>query len=154
MSLTGAGNVVALMTAMQVAGVLTGGLVGDLFSKRILCAACLAGHATGLAMVAYANSVAVLVTAVTIHGFAWGVRGPLMTAMRADYFGASSFGTIMGLSALIVMFGMSTGPVFAGYMADVTGDYRLGFIILAAGSLLGAFCFLAATMPKSRMRQP
>ena len=72
----------------------------------------------------------------------------LMTAMRADYFGASSYGTIMGFSSLIVMLGMSCGPIFAGYMADVTGDYQLGFVVLAAGSLLGAFCFLAALPPR------
>ena len=46
-----------------------------------------------------------------------------MTAMRADYFGAKSFGTIMGFSSLIVMLGMSLGPVIAGYAADVTGDF-------------------------------
>ena len=70
-----------------------------------------------------------------------------MTAMRADYFGASSFGTIMGFSSLIVMLGMSFGPVIAGLLADATGNYQLGFAILAAGSMLCAFCFLAATPP-------
>ena len=90
--------------------------------------------------------------AVLIHGIGWGVRGPLMTAMRADYFGASSFGTIMGFSSLIVMFGMSFGPIIAGYFADVTGNYQLGFTILAAGSMLGAFCFAAATPPRLSAR--
>ena len=72
-----------------------------------------------------------------------------MTAMRADYFGASSFGTIMGFSSLIVMFGMSFGPIIAGYTADVTGDYRLGFSILAGASMLGSFCFWAAKPPRA-----
>ena len=86
--------------------------------------------------------------AVVVHGLAWGIRGPLMTAIRADYFGSASFGTIMGFSSLIVMFGMTLGPVFAGYIADVSGDYQLAFIVLAAVSLLGALCFFLATPPK------
>ena len=62
--------------------------------------------------------------------------------------GASSFGTIMGFSSLISMLGMSIGPIFAGYMADVYGDYELGFLIIASSAFVGSFCFFAATPPK------
>ena len=72
-----------------------------------------------------------------------------MVALRADYFGPGSFGTIMGFSSLIVMLGMSSGPIFAGLMADLQGDYKLGLSIIAGLSLLGAFCFLAATPPEA-----
>ena len=34
-----------------------------------------------------------------------------MVALRADYFGPKSFGTIMGISSLIVMIGMTAGPI-------------------------------------------
>ena len=70
-----------------------------------------------------------------------------MVALRADYFGASSFGTIMGFSSLIVMLGMSGGAIFAGIMADVYGNYELGFSVLAVLSLLGSVCFAAAKQP-------
>ena len=85
---------------------------------------------------------------VLLHGLAWGARGPLMVSLRADYFGAKSFGTIMGISSLIVMLGMSSGPIIAGYLADVTGDYQSGFTLLALLSLLGSICFFLATPPK------
>jgi MFS family permease len=146
-SLTAAGAVVAFMTATQFAGQLTGGFFGDRLNKRIVCAGCLAAHATGLTLVAFASAPWITILGVFVHGLGWGVRGPLMTAMRADYFGASSFGTIMGFSSLIVMLGMSLGPIIAGVLADVTGNYQLGFVILAAGSMLGSVCFLAATPP-------
>jgi len=71
-----------------------------------------------------------------------------MVALRADFFGAASFGTIMGWSSLIVMFGMSGGPIIAGIMHDLTGNYRSGFTLLAVSSLAGAACFLAARAPK------
>ena len=57
---------------------------------------------------------------VIFHGLAWGARGPLMQALRADYFSASSFGFIMGLSSLIVMLGTVLGPIIAGVLAGAT----------------------------------
>jgi hypothetical protein len=49
-----------------------------------------------------------------LHGFAWGVRGPLMGAMRADYFGREAFASVMGFSSLVVMFGSVGGPLLVG----------------------------------------
>ena len=150
-SLTAAGAVVAFMTATQFAGQLTGGFLGDRLNKRMVCAGCLVAHAIGLTLVAFAHAPWIAILGVFVHGLGWGVRGPLMTAMRADYFGASSFGTIMGFSSLIVMLGMSLGPIIAGLLADATGNYQLGFAILAAGSMLGSLCFIGATPPPRPM---
>ena len=83
-----------------------------------------------------------------LHGSAWGLRGPLMATIRADYFGRAYFPTIMGFSSLIVMFGMTIGPLFAGYMADVFGNYKLGFIMIAAFAALGSVFFILARQPK------
>ncbi len=101
---------------------------------------------------AYATSVSMVIAFTLLHGLAWGMRGPMMTAMRADYFGASSFGTIMGFSSMIVMFGMMVGPVVAGFMADRTGSYQSGFAVVALGSLLGFFFFLLAVQPEKPTR--
>ena len=70
-----------------------------------------------------------------------------MGALRADYFGPSSFGTIMGFSSMIVMLGMSVGPIYAGYLADTQGDYRLAFSTLGLSALVGAGCFYLARQP-------
>ena len=70
-----------------------------------------------------------------------------MQAIRADYFGTTNFGKIMGVSSLIVTLGNTTGPIVAGVLADRTGDYRMGFTILAIGALLGSGFFLAAKRP-------
>jgi MFS family permease len=82
-----------------------------------------------------------------LHGLAWGIRGPLIVAIRADYFGATAFGAIMGWSSLIAMFGMSGGPIVVGVMHDAMGDYVGGFALLAVLSLAGVACFLGARQP-------
>ena len=142
-----AGMVVALLTGFQLLGQLSGGYLGDRFNKRVICAFCMVAHAAGLLIVAFADSFAMVAAFAALHGLGWGTRGPLMVALRADYFGPTSFGTIMGFSSLIVMLGMSAGPIFAGLMADVYGDYQLGLAVLAGLSLGGSLCFLAATPP-------
>ncbi|NIP13204.1 MAG: MFS transporter [Pseudomonadales bacterium] len=147
-SLSAAGMVVAVLTAFQLLGQLSGGYLGDLFNKRAICAVCMFAHAGGLLLVTYADSLLGVLAFTVLHGLAWGTRGPLMVSLRADYFGPTSFGTIMGFSSLIVMLGMSGGPIIAGVMADISGDYRSGFTLLASLSLMGSLCFFAATPPR------
>ncbi len=149
-SLAAAGLIVALMTACQMAGQVAGGYLGDRFNKRLICAFCMVAHCLGLLLVAYAANPWMVVLFSLLHGVAWGVRGPQMVALRADYFGPSSFGTILGFSSLIVMLGMSGGPIVAGYMADIAGNYRGGFTLLALLALLGSGCFLIARPPRHR----
>ena len=147
-SMAEAGGVVALLTGFQMLGQLLGGYLGDRFDKRIICAVCMVAHAAGLLMVAFASSFSMVLAFTVLHGLGWGTRGPLMVALRADYFGPASFGTIMGFSSLIVMLGMSSGAVFAGIMADIYGNYEIALSVLAVLSLLGSFCFLGARRPQ------
>jgi MFS family permease len=71
----------------------------------------------------------------------------MMGAIRADYFGRRHYGSILGTSSLITMFGSIIGPLVAGFLADRTGSYDLGFTILAVLSGLGFVFFLLAKRP-------
>ena len=139
--------VIALMTAMQVVGQLGGGWAGDRFSKRAIIVACMAGHAAALLLLASATAFWMVLGFAVLHGLAWGIRGPLMAAIRADYFGSASFGMITGISSMIVMLGMMGGPLIAGILADRTGRYELGFTGLATLAAGGSFFFVLARRP-------
>ena len=136
------------VTVGQFFGVMTGWVIGEKFEKRLVAAVCMLMHAGGLLMLTYAGSVIVLVAAALVHGAAWGLRGPFMQAIRADYFGRSSIGMIIGLSSLIIVFGQIGGPLLAGAFADWTGNYRAGFTILAVLAGLGSLFFLMAKPPR------
>jgi MFS family permease len=140
--------VFTLVTVGQFGGVILGWVIGDRFVKRKVAAACMLMHAAGLLMLTYATGPVVLVVAALVHGVAWGLRGPFMAAIRADYFGRSSIGMIIGLSSTILLVGQIGGPILAGAFADWTGDYRLGFTILAVLSGLGSLFFLMARRPR------
>jgi sugar phosphate permease len=147
-SLSTAAWIVTLITIMQFAGNLTGGIMGDRFNQRLIVTGCLLVHMVALLLMAYAWTLPIVILGAMMHGFAWGVRGPLMGSMRADYFGRTSFGMILGLSSLIVMFGSILGPIIAGVLADQTGDYKLGFTVLAVFAGLGSLFFFFAQRPR------
>ena len=144
--------VYTLLTLCQIGGVVIGWLIGERYEKRLICAACLLGHAAGLLVLAYATSVWMTVAFAALHGTAWGLRGPFMQAIRADYFGRSAIGMILGLSFMIIVIGQVGGPMIAGILADITGDYRLGFTILAFVAGLGSVFFLMAKKPQRPLR--
>jgi len=147
-SLGQAATVVALMTVMQVVGQVSGGWAGDRFSKRAIAAGCMVAHAVALLLLASATAFWMVTAFAVLHGLAWGGRGPLMSALRADYFGSAAFGTIMGTSSLVVMLGMMAGPLVAGILADRTGSYELGFTILASLAGAGSIFFVLASPPR------
>jgi MFS family permease len=122
--------------------------IGDRYKKRLIAAACMLGHALGLLLLTYAVSLWMVIAFALLHGTAWGLRGPFMQAMRADYFGRSAIGMILGLSFMIIVVGQVGGPIIPGIFADLTGDYRVGFTIIAVLAGLGSGFFLLARKPQ------
>jgi MFS family permease len=76
-----------------------------------------------------------------------------MASIRADYFGRSSFGKILGVSNGLIIAGTITGPLLAGYLYDRTGDYQLGFDTLAVMAGLGSIFFVLSKAPKPPSRE-
>jgi sugar phosphate permease len=140
--------VITLVTIFQIVGVVLGWLIGERYRKRLIAAACMLAHALGLLLLTYAVNVAMVVAFAVLHGTAWGLRGPFMQAIRADYFGRSAIGMILGLSFMIIVIGQVGGPVIPGIFADITGDYRVGFTILAVLAGIGSLFFVLARKPK------
>ena len=146
-SVTGAAVIVSIMTAVTMVGQIVGGFLGDRFEKRKIAMFAMFGHAIGLYALAFGSGLFWVLFFAVVHGTAWGMRGPLMQAIRADYFGRKSFGVIMGFSSLIIMFGNVAGPLVAGITADATGSYRIGFTVMATLAGLGSIFFALATKP-------
>jgi sugar phosphate permease len=140
--------VISLVTMSQMGGVGLGWLIGDRWEKRYIAAGCMLAHAVGLLLLTYATSLTMVVAFAVLHGAAWGLRGPFMQAIRADYFGRSAIGMILGLSFMIIVIGQVGGPIIPGILADITGNYRLGFTVLAVLAGLGSIFFVLAKKPK------
>ena len=146
-SLTTAASVIALLTAFSIVGNLLGGFVGDRVNKQHLAAACMVGSGVAIVMLGWAESFFTVIGFAILQGLAHGGRGVLMMPLRADFFGRKAFATIMGFSGMVVMLGMMGGPIVAGVMADVIGDYQLAFTILGVIAAAGSLCFIFARKP-------
>ena len=138
---------VALLVWVTMCGQLAGGYLGDRVNKRLVMFVCMWLHVGGLLVLAMADSVWEARLFAVLHGTAWGVRGSLINAIRADYFGRASYAAVTGYASLIIMMGMTLGPLFAGFMFDWQGHYQTAFIVLAALVGLGSGAFLAARKP-------
>jgi sugar phosphate permease len=147
-SVAQASLVYTLLTLSQIGGVVIGWLIGDRYDKRLISGGCMLGHMAGLLLLTYASAVPMVLAFAVLHGAAWGLRGPFMQALRADYFGRSAIGMILGLSVMIIVVGQVGGPMVAGMLADATGNYRAGFTILALLAGVGSLFFFFARKPE------
>lgn len=140
---------VALLVSVNVASQLLGGYAGDHVSKRLLMFACMWMHASGLVIFAFASTRLEAALFAVLHGAAWGVRGLLINAVRADYFGRKAYASITGYNSLLVTVGMSSGPLFSGFLFDIAGNYRTPFLVLAALSAFGSVAMFLARKPSA-----
>lgn len=138
-----------LLTAVMVIGQASIGFWGDGVNKRKLIVACMMGHTVALILLATAKTIPFVIVFAILHGLSWGFRGPLMTSIRADYFGRSSFGKIMGWSSMIIQIGTTIGPLIGGFIGDAYGSYAPAFWVYALFTALGAFLFYLAKHPVS-----
>lgn len=140
--------IAGVIPIFQFLGTGLGGYLGDRMNKRIIVGVAMSFHAVGLALMTWVDSYLTIGVFVVLHGLAWGARGPLMQAIRADYFGSTHFAQIMGWSTVFITLGVVIGPLLAGILADSTGNYDLGFTIIAGLALAGnVFWFLATPPP-------
>ena len=72
----------------------------------------------------------------------------MTTAIRGVYFGRKAFATITGISMVPLNIFLFSGPLFAGYMRDLTGKYDLPFLVIAVICLVGSCLFLLLGDPK------
>ena len=145
-----AATMVVVVTASTIAGQLAGGFLGDSFDKRIIAALAMFGHAGALLMLAYAATLPWVVAFAVVHGLSWGLRGPTLQALRADYFGRRSFAQIIGFASPLITTGMIAGPLIVGFFADSLGSFKPGFAVVAGLALLGSVFFMLAQPPVKR----
>ncbi|MBM2812966.1 MAG: transporter, partial [Chloroflexi bacterium] len=146
MSVEEAARVVAMLTGLSIAGQIVGGFAGDRMDKRTVAIIGMVGHTLALILLITGDPTLILGFA-ALQGICWGMRGPLMMAIRADYFGRRAFATIEGFASVVTTAGLVAGPLIVGSMADAFGNYRLGFGVLAIATIAGSVAFAAARRP-------
>jgi MFS family permease len=72
-----------------------------------------------------------------IYGFAHGGFFTVVSPMVAELFGTGSHGLLFGIILFSGTLGGAVGPLMAGRTFDITGSYRMVFLVLSVLTLIG-----------------
>jgi EmrB/QacA subfamily drug resistance transporter len=127
------------------------GRVGDMAGKRRVFVATLAALAVGSLLAAVAPSIAVMIVARVIQGFAGGML-PVAFGIIRDEFPADRVAGAVGAIAALTAVGAGLGIVLAGPIVDALGYHWLFWLplILTVAAAVSALLFV----PESPVRTP
>lgn len=112
------------------------GWLGDRINIKLVAMALTLSMATASLLFSVADSYFVLLIATVFQGMAGGGFFPLWALLVARLYHLSVYGQVMGTTAVAAFGGAAIGPVFAGWLYDVTDSYRLVFMIFLVKLLL------------------
>lgn len=79
-----------------------------------------------------------------LFGISFGARSPIIAAMMADLYQGKHFGSIYGFIMIGNGIGGALGPWLGGYLYDLTGSYRISFLICIPVLVLACILFWIA----------
>jgi len=83
-----------------------------------------------------------------IYGFAHGGFFTVMSPMIAEFFGTGSHGVLFGIVLASGTIGGAAGPLMAGHTFDVTGSYRIAFLVLTLLAVIGFVLIILLQPPR------
>ncbi|MBI4202504.1 MAG: MFS transporter [Chloroflexi bacterium] len=145
---TGTAGLVVLFTSVfNVAGRFGLGFLGDVVDKRYILAATFLVMALGSLAFAAIHQPWHIIFFLLLYPPGHGGTVPVRYSLLAEYFGRRSYGALIGVTmTLTAIFGI-VGPVFTGWMFDVTGSYRWPFVIMGGVGLIAVPLTLAVKPP-------
>jgi MFS family permease len=148
-----AAGVLGMGSFLAIAGTIATGTVSDYIGRErsailaygvsivgVICALFISGPGQGWLLWLHA----------CFFGLTWGARGPTITAKTADLFPGKHLGAIMGVITIGTGIGSAAGSWAAGWIFDVSGSYRIAFLLSIASYLFGCLAFWALRHPPTR----
>lgn len=138
-------------------GKLIAGYLCDRFEPRYVWFGCLLMEALGIALATQAHDQTTIYVFAALLGAGYGGSLVCWPTMVANYFGAKSMASIMGLQFPINAVGSALAPLAVGILFDRLGSYSLSFFGVGALTLTAATLLLIATPPvwkQSEQTQP
>jgi MFS family permease len=137
----------------SIVGRLSFGWLGDLFDKRYLLVMCFLFEIIGLAFLSYAEVLWHLITFLAFFGPALGGAVALRSIILREHFGRRALGSIQGLITALMTIGAIVGPVYAGWVFDVRGEYQMVWLTFIGAILAGIPSILAIRKTTERQRE-
>ena len=145
-----AAAVLGSMGMVSIVGRLGGGFLNDILGTKTVNVGSVCTLAISCLVIAYAQELRQVWLFVALYAPSYRCSAATMPAIKGDYFGRRSFGSILGLSGMVQVCGSMLGPVYAAFVFETTGSYRLAFLSFAALLLIAAALFVSLRRPRYR----
>ncbi len=132
-----AAGAVSLIGGASIAGRLVMGFAGDRIGQKRATVICFIILITALSWLQIAGEPWMLYLFAAVYGFNHGGFFALISPFIARLFGTRSHGTLLGSVIFCGTVGGSIGIVLAGHIFDITGSYRIAFIIMLVLAIIG-----------------
>lgn len=125
------------------------GLLIERFEGRRCAAAEFILCAAGIVAIASAQGELAMYGAIFLFGLGVGGVITVQEVIWADYFGRLTLGRIRSVAMPFTIASSAGGPVFAGWVYDVTGNYRAAFAIFIVTYLAATVLILLTRRPRA-----
>ncbi len=160
--LAGYGEIQAAL-AVGIAGLLgiggrpATGLLSDIIGREIVYTIGMTMSVAAVVLVLFFSAGGawwVLVFFVALNGLSDGISGLLIGAKAADLYPPRMLGTVMGMMEVGRGIGIGLGPILAGLLFDLHGDYYWAFLISAALTTASVFLIWGVRLTARSRNQP
>ena len=146
MSREAAGLMLSLMFLLSVPMRLGAGMLGGLMpSQPIMFGGMMAAGLGLLAMLVLEGNIAIYIFVFTMAVEQGG--STMNWVLLGNYFGRSSFGTLMGMMSAVFNIGMIISPIYAGWIFDRTDSYTLVLLTFLPMYMVGGVFYLLIRKP-------
>jgi MFS family permease len=133
---TAAASILSVGAAVSIPGRILMGGVADRIGNRLALLICLGTAILAFSILLLATRLGTLYLFAVLFGISlWATVG-ILSPLMAELFGLKAHATLFAFCVFAGSLGSAIGPVFTGYLFDVTGSYRLAFLLCLALSCI------------------
>jgi MFS family permease len=142
-----AATVLSLAAGISVPARIAMGHLADRIGNRRGLLYCLLLSVVAFSILPFARGMTSLYVFAVLYGIGLWTTSAVMSPLIADLFGLRAHGSILSCTILSGTIGGGMGPVLVGYLFDLTGSYRPGFILCLVASLISLATLFAVGSP-------
>ena len=146
-----AGGMISLMVMVSIPLRIIGGFLADRVSRRrirLLVTTAYILQCLGFGIYLISQARAAIYVWFVLYGIGIGISYSLYLPLQARYFGRKAFGSIHGISEMIMTPVGIAAPIYAGWVWDTTGSYITAFTLVTILLGIAAFIMLFTKAPK------
>jgi MFS family permease len=146
-----AARIISLVLAISIAGRLLMGWLADRMAKKHVMLLIYLLVAVSIPLLFLATSGTAMYAFAVVFGLGLGGEYLIIPLIAAELFGVSVLGRLLGVVLTADGVAEAVSPMLVGYLRDVSGSYRIGFLWLIVVALAGAAA--VAALPRHRERE-